>query len=206
MLLISLPVINIPNKCEIYMKYMLKYLNESDNMEKKKKNKIKLKIIAGSLISVLTLNTIRLINNEANITSLPIKYYQTYEDDYKYATYKNGDVYIIDSRKDLGNISYNDNDIIIIDYRENEDMIIMDSYKIDDVNIRNQIIDIRFHYTEKYPTDMKWQRTRDSLLNEWYVHNILYDLHLYRDHTEDVDFENNEEEDYSLFFFKRKIK
>ena len=115
-------------------------------MKKMKKNKIKLKIITGSLISVLTLNTIRLINNEVNITFLPIKYYQTYEDDYKYATYKNGNVYIINSKEDLNNIHYNENDIIIIDNRENEDMIILDSYKIDDANIRNQIIDIIFMY------------------------------------------------------------
>lgn len=175
-------------------------------MKKMKKNKIKLKIITGSLISVLTLNTIRLINNEVNITSLPIKYYQTYKDDYKYATYKNGNVYIINSKEDLNNIHYNENDIIIIDNRENEDMIILDSYKIDDANIRNQIIDIILDYTEKYPTEIKWQRTKDSLLNEWYVHNVLYDLNLYRDHTEDVDFENKEEERYKFKIFKRNIK
>lgn len=28
-----------------------------------------------------------------------------------------------------------------------------------------------------------------SLINEWKGHNLLYDLHLYRSHTKDVDFE-----------------
>lgn len=32
-----------------------------------------------------------------------------------------------------------------------------------------------------------WRRSNKSLINEWYVHNALYNLHLFRSHTKDVD-------------------
>lgn len=31
------------------------------------------------------------------------------------------------------------------------------------------------------------KRTDDSLINEWFGHNVLYNLHLFRKHTKDVD-------------------
>ncbi len=34
-------------------------------------------------------------------------------------------------------------------------------------------------------------RSNMSLINEWRVHNLLYDLHLFRKHTKDVDFTLN---------------
>lgn len=32
-----------------------------------------------------------------------------------------------------------------------------------------------------------WRRTNKSLINEWQVHNALYNLHILRSHTKDVD-------------------
>lgn len=32
-----------------------------------------------------------------------------------------------------------------------------------------------------------WKRTDASLMREWAVHNLLYNLHLFRSHTADVD-------------------
>lgn len=31
------------------------------------------------------------------------------------------------------------------------------------------------------------KRTDDSLINEWFAHTLLYNLHLFRKHTKDVD-------------------
>ena len=31
------------------------------------------------------------------------------------------------------------------------------------------------------------KRTDESLINEWFAHNVLYNLHLFRKHTKDVD-------------------
>ena len=31
------------------------------------------------------------------------------------------------------------------------------------------------------------KRTAKSLINEWFAHNVLYNLHLFRSHTKDVD-------------------
>lgn len=63
---------------------------------------------------------------------------------------------------------------------------IEDSYK---VNTREdmQIVltDIRANHSLEESDVLK--RTDKSLIKEWRIHNVLYNLHLFRKHTKDVD-------------------
>ena len=63
---------------------------------------------------------------------------------------------------------------------------IEDSYKVnrkDDMQI--VLNDIRATHSLEESDVLK--RTDSSLIKEWRVHNVLYNLHLFREHTKDVD-------------------
>ena len=47
------------------------------------------------------------------------------------------------------------------------------------------LTDIRADYSLEESDVLK--RTDSSLIKEWRVHNVLYNLHLFRTHTKDVD-------------------
>lgn len=42
-----------------------------------------------------------------------------------------------------------------------------------------------------HPESEVWQRTHTSLIHEWCVHNLCYNLHLWRSHTKDVDLDKD---------------
>ena len=94
------------------------------------------------------------------------------------------------------NITSND-EIIIIDDRNNYDIQVVNSYKITDSNMKQEIIDIILEYNKKYPNN-KWKRSKNTMYYEWIVHNILYKLYFFRNHTISVDFDNNDEYKYIL--------
>lgn len=117
--------------------------------------------------------------------------------DEPFARYSKGNVYI-------GNKEYinkiikkiNINDVVILDARNEKDpnMVVMNSNKIGSKNEQNEILLIIEIYEEIYPT--KWDRTIESMRNEWTVHNILYDFKYKKSHTEAVDLNNEDEEKY----------
>lgn len=45
----------------------------------------------------------------------------------------------------------------------------------------------QIHYMRKQGKCKALERSDKSLVNEWRAHNLLYDLHLFRSHTRDVD-------------------
>ena len=47
------------------------------------------------------------------------------------------------------------------------------------------LTDIRINHSLEECDVLK--RTNSSLIKEWFVHNVLYNLHLFREHTKDVD-------------------
>ena len=120
--------------------------------------------------------------------------YEILSDDDAYAKYSNGNVYI-GNEEYLANLQVNDNDILVLDERmTNNNIKIYDSYKIDDANMRNEIICIIDEYERQNPTD--WDRSVESMRCEWAVHNFFYDLNFKKSSTTDVDFENDEENRY----------
>ena len=147
------------------------------------------------------------------IASLSLTYYKydyEYNPDYEilddselaYGRYSNGLVYIGDSSY-LCDLSYiNSNDIIIND--NNEEITIYSSYKITDKEQRNEIINILKNYEVKNSTYNN--RSIESMRMEWFIHNLLYNCHIKRERTKNVDFENNEEKYYNKKILSKIFK
>ena len=89
-------------------------------------------------------------------------------------------------------------DVKVLDERTRKDpnLKIYDSYKIDNVDIRTEIINGLLYYEELYPSD--WYRTEKSAEREWTAHNFMYNLGYKTHRTMDVDLNNGDEETYRL--------
>jgi hypothetical protein len=109
--------------------------------------------------------------------------------------FSNGYIYI-GELKCINTIASNDNKILIQDARSknNPDMKVFESYKINDEKIQKEIINKMLYHEKNHPS--KWDRTETSMINEWYAHNLLYNMNLKKDRTRDVDFDNNDEETF----------
>lgn len=109
--------------------------------------------------------------------------------------YSKGYVYI-GSNKYLDSLKVNKDDILVEDYRNsnNPNMKIRNSYLITDEKIRKEIIQILYNYEKNHPS--KWNRSIKSMEKEWEAHNTLYYLNYKKDHTADVDLDNNDENKY----------
>ena len=128
-----------------------------------------------------------------------------YNDDFNiytnqlYGSYKDthifiGSKYFIENIKDT-----NDKNIYIIDDRYNfdPDMSICNSYKITNLKEIKQLLNMLLEYNNKYPSN--WNRTYNSMKNEWLIHNICYYLNHEKERTAQVDFDNSDEELYLSF-------
>jgi len=93
----------------------------------------------------------------------------------------------------------NPNNIYITDNRceENQNIRIYNSYKIKRTKEMLEILKILIEYENRYPTD--WYRTIESMKNEWITHDICYILGIEIVRTGEVDFDNNDEENYKNF-------
>ena len=126
------------------------------------------------------------------------------EENGAYATYREGNVYI-GSEEFLSAIDKKNGDVLVLDEREIKNNIkIIDSYKITSSNNRMDIINIIQDYENNDPTS--WDRSPETMQAEWCVHNVLYGFFYKRDHTKDVDFENNEESIYNRKILKKIFK
>ena len=114
---------------------------------------------------------------------------------YKYYKYKNYDIYISNKYINVDNKS-----ILIIDDRMHNDIQIINSYKINNKEAQEKIIDIILDYNKKYPYN-GWIRSKKSMYCEWLIHNIYYTFNYKRNRTKSVDFEKNEEFIYKIISF-----
>ena len=73
-------------------------------------------------------------------------------------------------------------------------MRIYDSYKIDDKDRRNDILEVLCLYENMYPSD--WNRSLESMRLEWFMHNLGHDFNYKKDHSDHVDLNNEDEDDY----------
>lgn len=85
-------------------------------------------------------------------------------------------------------------DALVLDmrYGNNPGIKVIDSHLIDDTKTMRQIVDAIQDYNNKIKSDKEWNRNSDSMVIEWELHNILYNLGLFNSHTEDVDFNQSE--------------
>lgn len=156
------------------------------------------KIFIKTILGITTVLSLYKLKETFTIDPNSISYNANYsEEDCLYASYGNIKVYISDDKDKLNS------GISILDLRsECDDIKIFSSSEIKDFKSKVYIIKIILDYNSKYPSNTNWQRSESSLLNEWYVHNILYDFGLYQERTKDVDFETSEEDKYKVFTIK----
>lgn len=64
-----------------------------------------------------------------------------------------------------------------------DNLLIKDSYKVKKKDMEQVLFDVIY----VHPKSNVWQRSMDSLCDEWAVHNACYNLHILRSHTADVD-------------------
>ncbi len=115
-----------------------------------------------------------------------------------FARYRNGYIYIGNKTYLASLKNIQEGDILVEDQRFNQydpNMKIYYSYQIDDKEIRNEIIEVLCKYEEYYPSP--WNRTKESMRLEWYMHNVSYFFEHQPHRTRDVDLDNNEEEYYT---------
>lgn len=110
--------------------------------------------------------------------------------------YSKGKIYIGDDAylSSLENVE--ENDILVLDERKEYDpnMKIYDSYKINNIDDLEEILNVLLNYEKNNPSD--WNRTLKSMRNEWLYHNVLYFINYQRDRTKDVDLNNVDEKTY----------
>jgi len=112
--------------------------------------------------------------------------------------YNSGTIYIGD-RNYLRKINHLDvNDVLVLDARgeEDPDFKIYDSYKINDRDIIEEIVESLLLYEEIYPTP--WNRSKNSMIREWIIHNTMYSFGYKLDSTTHVDFNNGDEKTYRI--------
>ena len=166
--------------------------------------KVKCKIFIAAILSCGVLSIVKAQNDDIKISKPPVIMDDTYdiEDNPIFATFDNGNIYIVD---DPDKVDEEDNDIVIIDERDTrENMRIEDSYRLDNPLTQLKIINIILKYNELHPSKKEWIRTKYSLLNEWIAHNIAYFWDYEKERTESVDFENREEDTYNILKLTKK--
>lgn len=125
-----------------------------------------------------------------------------YDDENHCYNYSGGRVYIgdqdyLDNLEDI-----NDNDILVLDAREDEDpdMKVYNSNKIINIDQIEEILEILTKYEEDNPS--KWDRSITSMRNEWIYHNFSYLFNYKRNRTQDVDLNNDDESIYRKILIK----
>ena len=116
-----------------------------------------------------------------------------------FATYNDSNVYIGDQDFIYSIRDDKTNDVYILDQRDANDpsMSVINSYEIRKTKEMEKIIQVMLEYEELYPS--KWNRTKNSMLIEWIMHNICYDINYKRERAEKVDLNNGDELKYKLF-------
>lgn len=120
-----------------------------------------------------------------------------YKDSVTYTDYSNGKVYISSLKRIRSIYNEDSTNIYIIDQRNIKDsnIEILDSYKISSKHEMEEIINILLEYERINPSS--WDRSYDSLLNEWLVHNICYQFNYDEISTKHVDLNNSDETKYN---------
>lgn len=120
-----------------------------------------------------------------------------------FASYGKGLVYIGDMTF-LDNLDeVKDDDILILDERIGNDpnMKILSSYIIKNRKDKKEILKILSLYEKKSPSE--WNRSYESMMVEWEMHNLLHSLGYRINRTTDVDLNNNDEHFYDDAILKK---
>lgn len=157
----------------------------------KKRGFIKNLTFFSSMVTLLfVLNSSSL--NKKNRFHLTTKVYED-KIEYNSGTIYIGDEEYLNTINDLGKY-----DVLALDNRslKDPDIRIYDSYKITNPSIREEIIEGLLLYEEVYPSN--WDRSKESAMYEWTVHNLMYQFGYKVHRTMDVDLNNADEKTYQL--------
>ncbi|MDD6879084.1 MAG: hypothetical protein PUD59_02505, partial [bacterium] len=102
-----------------------------------------------------------------------------------------------------------DNVVVVLDNRTASDpnMQIQDSYQITKTKQQKEIAQLMLDYNTNNPVEPAWNRTLDSLVKEWKIHNNVYNTGFFQSNTADCDFNNGDEgKGYWDFFVERILK
>lgn len=171
-------------------------------------NKLQMKkTIFSALFSSFIVFEIYSFFSDENIVDYEIIYEES-DDDYMYfGIISDKKVYICNpDEEDNYKKILCSNDILVIDYRgaDKPHFKVLDSYLIKDINEISTITDMLISYEKKYPTD--FDRSKDSMINEWLIHNYFYEHNLFIESTKDVDLDNNAEFICKNVKFVRRLK
>lgn len=122
-----------------------------------------------------------------------------------FAKIGNQTLYIYSSKQELENNrdKVSNEDILVVDerYTNDSNIIIYDSYLICDKDTRNDILCCLLEYENMYPSP--WNRTIESMRNEWFIHNLSYYFYYRRENAINVDLNNEDEDKYSSIILKK---
>ncbi|MBQ7876637.1 MAG: hypothetical protein IJ316_05030 [Clostridia bacterium] len=92
--------------------------------------------------------------------------------------------------------SIGENDYVVIDYTHLKDarLQVRNSYRADNYYVRDCIIDVLLQYDNENNTP--WQRTKETMEIEWYVHNLSYAAGYKTERAKHVDLNNEDENVY----------
>ena len=170
------------------------------------------------LLAISTLSTLLALSIYASYErEYELSYHVYYENTYPldkypeecipFGSYSKGDVYIGDEEYiELAKGYAKEDDVLIIMGEQNGDpnATILSSHEIKDKEDRNDILHILKAYDYNNPSE--WERTIESMRVEWEIHNMLYNLGIERERTQDVDLDNSEEKKYSNQLLRKLIK
>ena len=145
-----------------------------------------------------------IITLSLHMFSEPPQEYEILEDSPAFARYSGGLVYIDDNRN--GECLLQEGDVLVLDQRNSKDpnIKICDSYKIKSYKERKEILEILCLYEDCFPTE--WDRSLESMLLEWNMHNKSYFFDYERKSSTDVDLNNADEEKYDSVVLQKLLK
>ncbi len=151
------------------------------------RNKKKTLLLMGLCLLLISCRSVKNVDEEENV-------YPSISDlNGASSGYSLGNIYIGSKGYLLSLKNLSDNDILVEDQRTNRNpnMRIYDSYAINDATIRKEILEAICKYEEDDPSE--WERSIDSMENEWYLHNVAYYFSLQKKRAKDVDLDNDAE-------------
>lgn len=94
------------------------------------------------------------------------------------------------------NQSIGENDFVVMDYSyfNNPCFQVRNSYKAENSEQINKILDILIEYDNTH--DTPWERSKESMDAEWFLHNFSYEAEFETERAMHVDFDNKDEELY----------
>ncbi len=158
-----------------------------------KNNRKKVIIYLSAMLILLNLFNIKnkKINKDKQLTSSDVHSFEY--------SYGKGNVYFCNSLDAIAELkeTIQESDVIVVDQSDCNDpnMKVISSYKITNIEDMKKIIKIIKEFCNSNVSC--WNRSVESMENEWIIHNLCSNFHIKRSSTDDVDFNNADEDFYN---------